>query len=144
MNKELKQKAERFRKKYKQDIIDNDDFEMLDKFDVNVERAYIAGATEATEATEETKELQEENKELKIKISRLESYCDAYNYSQRTYQDEIKELKAQIEKMKSCPICKYRKKSTLDEPCKHCSRCAFSNNALDQENVSDKWELAEN
>lgn len=46
MTKELKQKAERFRKKYKQDIIDNDDFEMLDNFDVNVERAYIAGATE--------------------------------------------------------------------------------------------------
>ena len=39
------------------------------------------------------KELQEENKELKIKNSRLESYCDAYNYSQRTYQEEIKELK---------------------------------------------------
>ena len=43
--------------------------------------------------TEETKELQEENKELKIKVSRLESYCNAYNYSQRTYQEEIKDLK---------------------------------------------------
>ena len=46
MTEELKRKAECFRKKYKQDIIDNDDFEMLDMFDVNVERAYIAGATE--------------------------------------------------------------------------------------------------
>ena len=40
-----------------------------------------------------TKEQQEENKELELKVSRLESYCDAYNYSQRTYQEEIKDLK---------------------------------------------------
>ena len=40
-----------------------------------------------------TKELKEENKELKIKVSRLESYCNAYNYSQQTYQEEIKDLK---------------------------------------------------
>ena len=46
MTEELKQKAECFRKKYKQEIIDNDDFELLDKFDVNVEAGYIAGATE--------------------------------------------------------------------------------------------------
>ncbi len=57
-------------------------------------RDYVAGATEAT------KELQEKNKELNIKVDRLESYCDAYNYSQRTYQEEIKDLKAEIEKMK--------------------------------------------
>lgn len=42
----LEEKAIKFRKDYKQEIIDNDDFEMLDKFDVNVERAYIAGAKE--------------------------------------------------------------------------------------------------
>lgn len=40
-----------------------------------------------------TKELKEENKGLKLKIYRLESDCDAYNYSQRTYQEEIKDLK---------------------------------------------------
>lgn len=56
---------------------------------------------------EETKELQEENKELTLKISRLESDCDAYNYSQRTYQEEIKELQAQIEKMRNCHNCFY-------------------------------------
>ena len=55
----------------------------------------------------------------------------------------IIELEEEIDKMKSCPICKYRKKSLLDEPCKHCSRCAFSNNALDQENVSDKYEYGD-
>lgn len=49
--------------------------------------AYIAGALEAT-------------KELSIKIDRLESACDAYNYSQQTYQEEIKELKAQIGDLK--------------------------------------------
>lgn len=42
----------------------------------------------------------EETEELTLKISSLESDCDAYNYSQRTYQEEIKELKAQIEKTK--------------------------------------------
>ena len=42
---------------------------------------------------EETKELKEKNKELTLKVDRLESACDAYNYSQRTYQEEIKELK---------------------------------------------------
>lgn len=57
---------------------------------------------------EETKELKEQNKELTLKVSRLESDCDAYNYSQRTYQEEIKELKAQIEKMKCCGNCKQR------------------------------------
>lgn len=41
----------------------------------------------------------EETEELTLKISSLESDCDAYNYSQRTYQEEIKELKAQIEKL---------------------------------------------
>ena len=46
-----------------------------------------------------TKELQEENADQKLKIDRLESYCDAYNYLQRTYQEEIKELRVQIEKM---------------------------------------------
>ena len=47
-------------------------------------------------------DLKAQNKELTLKISRLESYCDAYNYSQRTYQDEIKELKELVEKMKCC------------------------------------------
>ena len=53
----------------------------------------------AVEELEETKEQQEENKELNIKIDRLESACNAYNYSQRTYQEEIKELKNKLEKL---------------------------------------------
>ena len=56
---------------------------------------------------EETKELKEQNKELTLKVSRLESDCDAYNYSQRTYQEEIKELKAENEQIKnSDTLCK--------------------------------------
>ena len=47
----------------------------------------------------ENYELQEKNKELNIKIDRLESACNAYNYSQRTYQEEIKELKNKLEKL---------------------------------------------
>ena len=92
---------------------------------------YLAGATEVT------KELQEENKELTLKVSRLKSDCDAYNYSQGTYQDEIKELKElykeadenwwnaqqtikelqeQIEKMKNCNNCG----NYYTESCKGC------------------------
>ena len=52
-------------------------------------------------------DLEEQNKELILKISRLESACDAYNYSQRTYQEEIKELKAENEQIKnSDTLCK--------------------------------------
>ncbi len=60
----------------------------------------VAILEKAVNELEETKKLQEENKKLTLKVDRLESACDAYNYSQRTYQEEIKELKAQIEKMK--------------------------------------------
>ena len=43
---ELEKKAKEYRKLKKQEIIDNDDFEKLDRFDENVEEAYIAGAKE--------------------------------------------------------------------------------------------------
>ena len=78
MTVELKQKAKNFVEEYLRDNLIVDE-EVLVQF-----------------ATETTKELQEENKELNLKISRLESYCDAYEYSQRTYQEEIKELEGQV------------------------------------------------
>ena len=66
---------------------------------------YLAGAEPREKRIAD---LEQQNKELTLKISGLESDCDAYNYSQRTYQEEIKELKAQIEKMKCCGNCKQR------------------------------------
>ena len=45
-------------------------------------------------------ELNEKDKqiaELTLKIKGLESDCDAYNYSQRTYQEQIAELKKQLD-----------------------------------------------
>ena len=59
-------------------------------------------------------ELEAEKKDLTIKIDRLESACDAYNYSQRTYQEEIKELEAQIERMKCCENCVFFKDKKYD------------------------------
>ena len=56
--------------------------------------------------------------ELTLKISGLESACDAYNYSQRTYQEEIKELKAQIEQMKCCGNCAKYNSGYGETPCK--------------------------
>ena len=70
--------------------------------------------------------------DLTLKISRLESDCDAYNYSQRTYQEEIKELKAENEQIKnSDTLCKLigeqkRKITELEqqiEKMKCCSNC---------------------
>lgn len=52
-------------------------------------------------------ELEQQNKELTLKVSRLESDCDAYNYSQRTYQKRIAELEAENEQIKnSDTLCK--------------------------------------
>jgi hypothetical protein len=38
-------------------------------------------------------------KELTIKVKRLENDCKAYNFTQHTLQEKIKELKSQIEKL---------------------------------------------
>ena len=46
MIEELRQKAIEYRKRRKQEIIDDDDFEKLSLFDENVEEAYIASVEE--------------------------------------------------------------------------------------------------
>ena len=40
-------------------------------------------------------------KELSIKVKRLEDDCKAYNFTQHELQEKNKELEAKIEKMKS-------------------------------------------
>ena len=86
-----------------------------------------------TEKDKRIADLEAENKEMTLKIDRLESYCDAYNYSQRTYQEEIKELKAENEQIKnSDTLCKLigeqkRKITELEqqiEKMKNCKNCA--------------------
>ena len=68
------------------------------------EQAFIAGAEPREK---QIADLKAQNKELTLKISSLESDCDAYEYSQRTYQEEIKELKAENEQIKnSDTLCK--------------------------------------
>lgn len=46
-------------------------------------------------------------KELTIKVKRLEDDCKAYNFTQHTLQEKIKELEAQNEKMKCPQNCRY-------------------------------------
>ena len=84
--------------------------------------AYLAGAEPREKRIAD---LEQQNKELTLKISGLESDCDAYNYSQRTYQEEIKELKAENEQIKnSDTLCKLigeqkRKITELEVQVKH-------------------------
>ena len=70
--------------------------------------------------------------ELEEKGSRLESDCNAYNYSQQTYQEEIKELKAENEQIKNsdtlCKLIGEQKRKITDleaqvEKMKNCGNC---------------------
>lgn len=54
--------------------------------------------------------------------------------------DRVKELEAQIEKMKCCGNCENGELSAHEEPCRHCQRCFASTDVTDQENVKDYWE----
>ena len=70
-------------------------------------------------------------KELTIKVKRLEDDCKAYNFTQHTLQEEGKKLKAQIEKMKCCGNCAKRGHICVAEEMKG-NLCGKNN---------DKWEL---
>ena len=86
-------------------------------------------------------------KELTIKVKRLEDDCKAYNFTQHTLQEkikeleeklanadyqlegrdlEIKELKAQIEKMKCCGNCAFQLVigGVRDSHCVKCNACS--------------------
>lgn len=71
-------------------------------------------------------------KELTIKVKRLEDDCKAYNFTQHTLQEKIKELEALNEKMKCCRICvSYDDLAISDwSPCKTCKN-------------KSNWEFAE-
>ena len=100
-------------------------------------------------------------KELTIKVKRLEDDCKAYNFTQHTLQEkikeledklanadyqlegrdlEIKELKAQIEKMKNCKNCKKLKKEK--DGLLICTVGRFYINTFGEN--CDKWEMKEN
>ncbi len=55
--------------------------------------------------------------------------------------DRVRELEAQIEKMKCCGNCENGELSAHEEPCRHCQRCFASKDVTDQENVKDNWEV---
>ena len=113
MTEELKQKAEKYRIHFENELYL---FDNTDIFPNDIEEAYIAGATEVT------KELQEENERL---VNDYEMIHNCFLIK----ENEVKKLEAQIEKMKSCGNCKY-----CGTPCTHPSEEACED--------LDKWELA--
>jgi hypothetical protein len=72
------------------------------------------------ELTDKVKELE---KELTIKVKRLEDDCKAYNFTQHTLQEKIKELEAQIEKMKCCGNCRFSENDKLNGTFCHREGC---------------------
>ena len=95
MTEELEQKAKEYAQKYI-----NHKMAIHDIFDLEVVQKDVTRLL-AEFAEETTKELQKQIEELTIKNNGLKSDCDAYNYSQRTYQEQIKELQTELEKWKS-------------------------------------------
>jgi hypothetical protein len=59
-------------------------------------------------------------KELTIKVKRLEDDCKTYNFTQHTLQEENKKLKEQIEKMKECANCPVWLLNQTERNCKDC------------------------
>lgn len=67
-----------------------------------------------------------------------EKYGDSYGEKFRQYEDKIKELEAQIEKMKLCQNCKFEDSDYLEKPCCDCVRCLGD---IKRNGNSDKWEI---
>ena len=114
MTEELKQKAEEWVKHNSDESIHSFDGEQLQK-------AYIAGATEAT------KELQEELEKWKAEWQEQVQKATDEGFARTMLQIEIDKLKKQIEKMKCCGNCR----------CNHRCYAPCTTSQL------EKWELAE-
>ncbi len=85
---------------------------------------------------DEIVELLKENSKLEGKLADLTSeYYELENFK----NNEIAELKAQIEKMKLCQNCKFADNDFMEEPCRNCSRCLGED--IKREGTSDKWEI---
>jgi len=75
-------------------------------------------------------DLQKQNGELTDKVKELEVRCNELFLQTCEQAEKIKELEAQIEKMKRCFNCKYRDKF-VESKCGECERYS-------------KWEIKEN
>jgi len=86
------------------------------------------------------KELKKDKDMLKADLNN--AYITVGNQSREIERqaDVIKELEAQIEKMKSCTNCINNYFLATEEPCSSCTRCYASTT----KKTSDKWEIKEN
>ena len=71
------------------------------------------------------------NKSLTDRVANLE-------YQLEGRDNEIKELKTQIEKMKCCKFCKHRKSDYDKEPC---DTCKLGFPQWGRQGMKDKWEF---
>lgn len=79
-------------------------------------------------------ELEKGNADLEEKLANADYQLEGRDL-------EIKELKAQIEKMKLCQNCKFEDNDYLAKPCCDCTRCLGD---IKRNGNSDKWEIKEN
>ena len=82
--------------------------------------------------------LEAENEKLKDKLKNLESVAEVRLANWQKYEEENKELKEQIEKMKCCQNCKFEDNDCIEEPCSACTRCLGD---IKRKGNSDKWEI---
>lgn len=82
--------------------------------------------------------------ELTIKVRCLEDDCKAYNFTQHTLQEKIKELEALNEKMKCCENCKYNSYWGNELHCNYGLKEALQKDKLVECKNMDKWEIKEN
>ena len=116
----------------------------IGKKDLRCVRAYIDSAEPREKQIQIDAEhiiaLQKQNGELTDKVNDLEDKLANADYQLEGRDNEIRELKEQIEKMKCCGDCENGELSAHEEPCQHCQRCFASKDVTDQENVKDNWE----
>lgn len=83
----LEEKAIEYRKQLKEEIIANDDFERLDKFDENVEQAYLAGYKEALKMKVNTTTISDaplmEREQLEQAKEIIRMVIDSYYHEER-------------------------------------------------------------
>lgn len=95
-------------------------------------------------------------KELTIKVKHLEDDCKAYNFTQHTLQEKIKELEAQNKELRCCANCNnsYGGEEEPSHDCGYCHAMQCICKLKLEEHISDiyrmwedkcdKWEMRVN